>query len=228
MTVSVNGQAPEAPVRRASKRDPDGTRRRILEAATDDFSTRGLGGARISDIAERAGVNKRMLYHYYGDKDGLFLAVLEESYARLRERERALDLDHLPAATAMRRLVETTWDHYLKHPEFLRLLNSENMHRARHLKRSSRAREMHSPFVDMIAQILGRGVAEGIFRRGVDPVELYITIAGMGFFYLSNRFTLSVIFDRDLEHPDLLARWRGHMVEVILSFLSPEAGERRA
>ena len=222
MTPSVNSKDP-APERRPAKRDPDGTRRRILEAATDDFSTRGLGGARINEIAERAGVNKRMLYHYFGDKDGLFLAVLEDSYARLRQRERDLQLDHLPAATAMRRLIETTWDHYLKHPEFIRLLNSENMHRARHLRRSSRAREMHSPFVEMIGEILDRGAREGAFRRGIDPVELYVSIAGLGYFYLSNRFTLSVIFDRDLEQPDLLARWRTLMGEMVLAYLRPEA-----
>ena len=227
MTASVNGKVrAAAPARRPAKRDPDGTRRRILEAATDDFSARGLGGARINEIAERAGVNKRMLYHYFGDKDGLFLAVLEESYARLRRRERDLELDHLPAETAMRRLVETTWDYYLKHPEFIRLLNSENMHRARHLRRSSRARDMHSPFVEMIDQILRRGVQEGAFRDGIDPVELYISIAGLGYFYLSNRFTLSVIFDRDLEQPDLLGRWRTLIVDMVLAYLHP--GEARA
>ena len=225
MTASVNGKVgAAAPARRPVKRDPDGTRRRILEAATDDFSTRGLGGARINEIADRAGVNKRMLYHYFGDKDGLFLAVLEESYARLRSRERDLELDHLPAETAMRRLVETTWEYYLKHPEFIRLLNSENMHRARHLRRSSRAREMHSPFVEMIDQILKRGAQEDVFRDGIDPVELYIAIAGLGYFYLSNRFTLSVIFDRDLEQPDLLARWRALTVDMVLAYLRPRAG----
>ncbi len=223
MTASVNDKGPGAArARKPVRRDPDGTRRRILDAASADFAARGLGGARINEIAERAGVNKRMLYHYFGDKDGLFLAVLEESYARLRQRERDLQLDHLPPATAMRRLVETTWDHYLKHPEFIRFLNSENMHRARHLRQSSRAREMHSPFVEMIDQILDRGVEQGVFRKGIDPVELYISIAGIGYFYLSNRFTLSVIFDRDLEQPDLLARWRMLMVEMVLSYLRPE------
>ncbi|MDX5361780.1 MAG: TetR family transcriptional regulator [Alphaproteobacteria bacterium] len=203
------------------KRDPERTRRRIMEAATHEFSHRGLAGARIADIAARAGTNKRMLYHYFGDKEALFLAVLENAYASIRTRERALDLEHLPPAEAMRKLVETTWDHYIEHPEFISLLNSENLHGARHLKRSSQARAMHSPFAEMIAQILRKGEAEGVFRSGVDPVDLYISIASLGYFYLSNRHTLSFIFDRDLEAPEQLARRRAHMVEVVLGYLRP-------
>lgn len=202
-------------------RDPEGTRRRILEAATAEFAAHGLAGARVAAICVRAAVNKRMLYHYFGDKDQLFVAVLEETYEAIRARERALRLEHLPPVEAMRRLVETTWDHYVDHPEFIKLLNSENMHQARHIKMSARARAMHSPFVGMIAQILGRGEASGDFRGGVDVVELYISIAGLGYFYLSNHHTLGAIFERDLTATEAMARRRAHMVDVVLGFLRP-------
>ena len=224
MTVSVNLKEVRQPPPGGVKRDPDGTKQRILTAATNDFSARGFSGARIADIAAQANVNKRMLYHYFGDKDALFLAVLENAYSAIRARERDLDLEHLPPEEAMRRLVETTWDHYIEQPEFISLLNSENLHRARHLRHSKKAREIHSPFAEMISQILRRGESEGVFRSGVDPVELYISIAGLGYFYLSNRFTLSVIFDRDLESPEQLARRRAHMVEVVLGYLRPLRG----
>ncbi len=203
------------------KRDPERTRQRIMDAATHEFATKGLTGARIADIAARAGANKRMLYHYFGDKEALFLAVLENAYAGIRARERALDLEHLAPEAAMRRLIETTWDHYIERPEFLTLLGTENLHRARHLKRSKRIREMHSPFADMLRDILRRGESAGVFRAGVDPVELYVTIAGLGWFHLSNKHTLSVIFERDLEAPAALARRRAHMVEVVLGYLRP-------
>jgi TetR/AcrR family transcriptional regulator len=210
-----------ARLRVPQKRDPERTRARIMEAATHEFATKGLGGARIADIAARAGANKRMLYHYFGDKEALFLAVLENAYAAIRTRERVLELEHLPPEAAMRRLVETTWDHFIEHPEFLSLLGSENLHQARHIKRSTRIRELHSPLADMLRDILRRGEHAGTFRAGVDPVELYITIAGLGWFHLSNRHTLSVIFERDLEAPAALARRRAHMVEVVLGYLRP-------
>lgn len=217
----------EIPVKRneseagPQRRDPAATRGRILEAATQEFAAKGLSGARIADIAARANANKRMLYHYFGDKEGLFLAVLEGAYAAIRSRERALNLTDLRPDEALRRLVETTWDHYVEHPEFLTLLSSENLHRARHLKRSRQIRDLHSPFADMIRDILRKGEAEGLFRSGVDPVELYITIASLGWFHLSNRHTLSVIFERDLAAPAELARRRAHMVEVVLGYLRP-------
>jgi TetR/AcrR family transcriptional regulator len=210
-----------ARLRVPQKRDPERTRARIMEAATHEFAAKGLGGARIADIAARAGANKRMLYHYFGDKEALFLAVLENAYAAIRTRERVLELEHLPPEAAMRRLVETTWDHFIEHPEFLSLLGSENLHQARHIKRSTRIRELHSPLADMLRDILRRGEHAGTFRAGVDPVELYITIAGLGWFHLSNRHTLSVIFERDLEAPAALARRRAHMVEVVLGYLRP-------
>jgi len=151
-------------------RDPQRTRRRILEAATAEFARYGLGGARIDRIARRAGANKRMLYYYFGDKDSLFLAALEARYAHIREAERALRLEHLAPRAALERLVRFTWDYCLAHPEFITLLNSENLHKGRHLGRSKRVRAMHSPLVGMLREVLRRGARAGLFRRGIDPV----------------------------------------------------------
>jgi AcrR family transcriptional regulator len=202
-----------------ASRDPERTRQRILDAATADFSRYGLGGARVDRIAARAVANKRMLYYYFGNKDALFLAVLEDSYARIRRAARALHLTDVDPREALRRLVEFTWRYYLEHPEFLTLLNSENLHRGRHVRRSKNVVAMHSPFVAMIQQVLARGVRAKEFRRGVDPVQLYISIAGLGYFYLSNRHTLSTIFERDLMLPRHKGARLRHMVDLVLGYL---------
>ncbi len=202
-----------------TRRDPAKNQERILRAATAEFAKHGLGGARVDRIAERAGANKRMLYYYYGNKEALFLAVMEASYARIRNAERSLKLDETDPEEGIRRLVEFTWTYYLKNPEFLNLLNSENLHKARHIKRSKDIPALHSPFVATIEDLLGRGVAAGRFRRGVDAVQLYISIAGLGYFYLGNRHTLSTIFKRDLLAPRAQAERLKHMVELVLGYL---------
>ena len=199
------------------RRDPDRTRESILASATEEFSRYGFGGARVDRIAERAGANKRMLYYYFGSKDSLFLAALEASYANIRNAERSLALEHLAPKAALARLVEFTWTYYLEHPEFLALLNSETLHEGRHVRRSSRVREMHTPLVETLRTVLRRGELEGVFRPGVDPVQLYISIAGEGYFYLSNRHTLSRIFDRDLMTPRALGARARHMTEMIVN-----------
>ena len=204
-------------------RDPARTRSRILDAATAEFARYGLGGARVDRIAQRAGANKRMLYYYYGSKDRLFLAALEESYARIRAAERSLDLEHRDPREALRKLVEFTWDYYLRHPEFMTLLNSENLHKGRHLQRSRRVREMHSPLVETLRGILRRGEKARLFRPGIDPVQLYISIAGEGYFYLSNRYTLSRIFGRDLMNARALAARARHNADMILNAMRPVA-----
>lgn len=202
-----------------NNRDADRTRARILEAATGEFARYGLGGARVDRIAARAKANKRMLYYYFGDKEGLFLAALEDRYAHIRNAERSLRLEHLDPRDAVRRLVEFTWDYFLEHPEFMTLLNSENLHKGRHVRRSRRVPEMHSPLVALLRAVLRRGEAQGLFRKGVDPVQLYISIAGEGYFYLSNRYTLSRIFDRDLMAPRALAGRARHIADMILNAL---------
>ena len=201
------------------RRDPAKNQERILKAATAEFARHGLGGARVDRIAERAGANKRMLYYYYGNKEALFLAVMEASYSRIRNAERSLKLGEIDPVEGIRRLVEFTWAYYLKNPEFLTLLNSENLHQARHIKRSKDIPAMHSPFVATIEDLLKRGVKAGQFRRGVDAVQLYISIASLSYFYQSNRHTLSAVFARDLFAPKHRAERLKHMVELVLGYL---------
>jgi AcrR family transcriptional regulator len=200
-------------------RDPEQTRARILAAAKAEFARVGLGGARVDRIAALAGANKRMLYYYFGNKDELFRAVLEATYEHIRESEKALHLDTVDPAEAIRRLVAFTWDYYLRHPEFLSLLNSANLHRAEHLKQSTKVRRMHSPFVALIGDILERGRAAGRFRDGVDAVQLYISIAALAYFYLGNNYTLSAIFGRDLKARKARDERLAHMTELVLGYL---------
>ena len=176
-----------------------------------------LGGARVDRIAARAGANKRMLYYYYRDKDNLFLAALERCYAHIRAAERALDLERVEPREALRRLVRFTWTYFLEHPEFMTLLNSENLHKGRHVRRSRRVPELHSTLVETLRGVLRRGERSGVFRKGVDPVQLYISIAGEGYFYLSNRYTLSQIFKRDLMARRALEARARHITQTILN-----------
>jgi AcrR family transcriptional regulator len=208
-------------------RDPERTRHRILEAATEEFARYGLGGARVDRIAVRAGANKRMLYYYFRDKDNLFLSALERSYSQIRAAERALDLEHLEPRVALKRLVEFTWGYFLEHPEFLTLLNSENLHKGRHVRRSRSVPEMHTPLVETLRAVLRRGERSGAFRRGIDPVQLYISIAGEGYFYLSNRYTLSQIFGRDLMEKKALTERARHNAEMILNAVGRSTPPRR-
>ena len=202
------------------RRDPERTRARILEAARIEFAQRGLSGARVDQIAALAGSNKRMIYYYFDDKETLFLAALESAYAQIRRAEQSLKLTDLAPLEGMRRLVHFTWGYYLAHPEFITLLNSENLHGARHLKRSKEIRALHSPLVAMLDGLLARGQRAGVFRRGVDAVQLYISIAALGYFYLSNRHTLSTIFGRDLMRPRALRERLAHMTDLVLGYLA--------
>jgi len=200
-------------------RDADRSQSTILAAARDEFAEFGLGGARVDRIAERAGLNKRLIYYYFADKERLFQAVLEQAYRDIREQEAQLHLAELEPATAVRRLIEFTWDYYLAHPEFLTLLASANLHKARHLTDARKARELNSPLIDTLAAVLERGRREGLFRGGVDPVQLYVSIAGLSYFYLSNTHTLSTIFARDLLSPKARSERLSHMTDVILGYL---------
>ena len=211
--------APAAPDPAPRARDADRSQQAILDAATAEFAEFGLGGARVDRIAERAEVNKRLIYYYFNNKDDLFLAVLEQTYARIREAEQRLHLADLPPADAVRRLTEFTWNYYLEHPEFLTLLNSENLHRATHLERSERVREMNSPLIRTLGEVLERGRQDGSFRGGVDAVQLYISIAALAYFYLSNNHTLSAIFGRNLMAPKARAERLSHITDVILGYL---------
>ncbi len=209
----------EAKTTEPRARDADRSQQTILEAARDEFARHGLAGARVDRIAERADVNKRLIYYYFGSKDELFLAVLENAYLHIREAEQQLHLRELSPAQAIRRLTEFTWEYYIAHPEFLTLLNSENLHQGAHLANSGRVREMNSPLIETLAEILDRGRASGLFRGGIDALQLYVSIAGMAYFYLSNKHTLSAVFGRNLMTPKAQHERLSHMCDVVLGYV---------
>jgi AcrR family transcriptional regulator len=179
-------------------RDPNETQRRIMAAAKVEFAKNGLGGARVDVIAARAKANKRMMYHYFGNKEALFKLVLEEAYADFREAEAALDLDQEEPIVALRKLVTFNWTYFLANPEFITLVNSENLHKARHIKNSKRMQEINRPFVGRMGLLLQRGVKAGLFREELDAVQVTITIASVAYYYLTNRFTAAIVFERDM------------------------------
>ena len=210
---------PKAATVEARPRDAERSQKDILDAALAEFAEHGLGGARMDRIAERAAVNKRLIYYYFESKESLFLAVLERVYEGIRSEEQQLNLTQVEPTEAIRRLIAFTWNYYLEHPEFLTLLNSENLHRARHLKRSSKIPAMHSPLVQTLADVLERGHKCGLFRGGVDPVQLYISIAGLSYFYLGNNHTLSTIFNRELLGVKAQVERLSHMTDLVLGYL---------
>jgi AcrR family transcriptional regulator len=225
MTMLARSAVP-ASVRSKAKparptRDAVRTQSAILEAATQEFARHGLGGARVDRIAARAKTNKRMLYYYFGGKEDLFLAVLERAYEHIRSEEQQLHLTNLPPVAGVTELVVFTWNYFVAHPEFMTLLNSENLHRAQHLKKSRKIRAMHSPLIATLSEVLERGAREGVFRRGVDPVQLYVSIAALGYFYLSNNHTLSTIFGRDLLAARAKAVRLAHIKALVLGYLEP-------
>ena len=199
MPSEQKGQAlrQRVPARTASTRDPEGTKAAILcGVKLREFTEKGFGGARVDAIAKRAKINKRMLYHYFGGKDALYVEVLELSYAQIRAAESELDLGHRDPREAVRALVLFTWHYYLDHPEFLSILGTENLLRGKFVKRSERVVAMNSPLIAALQDVLERGRKAKLFRAGIDPLDVYLSIAALGFFYLSNRWTLSTVFRR--------------------------------
>lgn len=208
-------------------RNPDDTKRRILAAAKVEFAKKGLGGARVDDIAARAKANKRMMYHYFGNKDDLFSHVVEDAYAEFREREAALELDVLDPVAAIMALIAFIWKYFLDNPEFITLVNSENLHKARHIKKSQRMQEMSRSFVGRMQHLLERGTKAGVFRRGLDPVQVNISIAAVGYYYLTNRFTGSIVFERDMMAAEALAARLKFNTQTILRMVcTPQTLER--
>ncbi|KWA25312.1 TetR family transcriptional regulator [Burkholderia territorii] len=201
------------------KRDPEGTRRRILMAAAEEFASGGLFGARVDQIARRAETNERMLYYYFGSKEQLFTAVLEHAFSALTDAERVLDLDGVAPVEAVTRLAYFVWDYYRDHPELLRLINNENLHEARYLHKSTRIREMMSPIVAKLGNVLMRGQKAGLFRSDVDPLRFYVTLSGLGYYIVSNRFTLAATLGRDFSEADERAEMVRMNTEVLLAYL---------
>lgn len=213
MAEVKDAEATEKPIRR---RDSAGTRARILHVATREFANKGYEGARTDDIADRARINKRMIYHYFSSKEQLYLAVLEAAYERARSAEQKLELDQLPPLEALARFTEFTFDSFVRDRTFINLLATENRQRAKVLKKSAKVNTMNSPVIAAIGRILEKGEANGTIRAGLDARQLWITIIGICYFFFSNIYTLSVIFDADMEQPALIAERRSHVVEFVL------------
>jgi AcrR family transcriptional regulator len=193
---------------------------RVLQAAVAEFARYGFEGARGERIAERASCSERMLYYYFGSKEGLFREALESVYSELRDQERGLRLDELAPLEALESFCRFVWRYYAEHPEFLSLLNTENLYRARHLKKSSQLLELVSPVVGMLDELLQRGSRQRVFRAGLDPVGLYLAIASLGYFVLSNRHTLSTVLGRDIGEPAYLEQHWEQSVDLIKRYVS--------
>jgi AcrR family transcriptional regulator len=200
-------------------RDAEKTKAAILKAARDEFCSQGFNGARVDAIAERAQANKRLLYHHFGNKEALYSAVLLDAYQEIRGGERQLSLGQYDPVEAVDRMVRFTFRHYLANPWFPRLLAVENLQNARFIKQLKDIPALHSPLVEELSAIVARGSAAGIFRSDVDPVQLYISIAGLGYFYVSNMKTLSVIFGRDLSQLSMIQEREALAVQMVLDYL---------
>jgi TetR/AcrR family transcriptional regulator len=211
-----DGVSEAVPGKIVRKRDSAGTRARILNVATREFANRGYEGAKTDDIADRARINKRMIYHYFSSKELLYLAVLESAYERARSAEQRLDLDRLEPLEALTRFVEFTFDSFVRDRTFINLLATENRQRAKVLKKSAKVNTMNSPVIDAIARIIARGKANRTIRAGLDARQLWITIIGICYFFFSNIYTLSVIFDADMEAQASIAERRAHVVEFVV------------
>lgn len=196
--------------------DPEGTRLNIIEVASEEFALNGLSGARIDEIAAKTRASKRMIYYYFGDKEGLYLAVLENAYRKVREGEAKLDIDGLSPLDALRRLVEFTFDHHHKHEDFIRMVMIENIHHAEYLEKSQVIRQLNVTAIGTIETLYERGVKEGLFRRGLDPLELHWQISALCFFNVSNRATFSRLFGRDLSGAKAQSSLRRNAVDMVL------------
>ncbi len=218
------GSKPRKTTARAPKpeprtNDPERTMADILVVATREFSEKGLAGARIDDIAEAMRTSKRMIYYYFGSKEGLYVAVLEEAYRRIRAIETDLHLEDLAPEDALRRLVGFTVDYQLANPDFIRLVMTENIHRGEYLAQSKVIRKLNVPAIEGLRGVYERGVAAGQFRSGLDMVDLHMSISALSFFNVANKHTFSLIFQRDLESPAALIARRDSIIEMIVRFV---------
>ena len=198
---------------------PEANRARIIRAAIDEFAARGFKGASMDAIAARTQTTRALINYYFGSKEKVYLAVLEHVYGEIREAEGRLDLDHLAPAEAIRRIVEFTFTYYLEHEGFVRLVVAENQARGRHLKKSHMMRTLNRPIIDRLARVIERGQAAGVFRAGVDPVEVHKAVAALGMFNVTNQYTFGAIFQREMGAKGDLAARREMVTEVILSYL---------
>jgi AcrR family transcriptional regulator len=191
----------------------------ILTVATAEFADKGLSGARIDAIAEATRTSKRMLYYYFGSKEGLYIAVLEDAYRRIREIEATLHLEDLPPEDALRKLVAFTFDYQHEHEDFIRLVMNENMHRGEFLAQSKTIQELNTPAILAVQQVYERGVKARVFRKDIDPIDLHMSISSLCFFSVANRHTFALIFKRDMASPKALRERRDSIVETIVRFV---------
>ena len=196
--------------------DPEGNKRNIIDIATREFADKGYAGARVDAIAARTRTSKRMIYYYFGGKEGLYLAVLEAAYAGIRRAEATLDLERLAPEEALSTLVGFTFDYYEAHPEFVRLVMNENIMDGVHMAHSKAIGRLNVTVIDALKAIVARGQKERIFRRDIDPIELHMSISALGIFNVANRATFSTIFKRDMSSPKALATRREEIAEIIL------------
>ncbi|HEY0524130.1 MAG TPA: TetR/AcrR family transcriptional regulator [Stellaceae bacterium] len=205
------------------KHDPERTKQDILKVATEEFAEHGLSGARVDAIATRMRTTKRMIYYYFGSKEGLYEAVLEKSYADIRAVETELRLDSLEPEAAIRRLVEFTFDYDESHPDFIRLVTIENIHHAKHLAGSLKIRDVNVAVIETLSAILERGRRSGVFRADVDPIDVHMMISAFCFFRVSNKSTFGAIFDRDLSAPEHRERHKRMIGDAVVRLLKKEA-----
>ncbi|MGM1058265.1 TetR/AcrR family transcriptional regulator [Saccharothrix sp. Mg75] len=202
------------------QRDAERTRAEILRIATEEFADRGYAGARVDEIAARTSTTKRMIYYYFGSKQQLYVAVLEQAYATIRAVEQQVDVDHLDPVEALRALAELTFDHHESHPAFIRLVSIENIHRAEHLATSQVLSGLADPVLGVLTRILARGEAAGVFRPGVDPLDVHMLISSFCVFRTANRYTFDAIFRRDMLDPARREHYRRMLGDVLVDHLT--------
>jgi AcrR family transcriptional regulator len=200
-------------------RDAKRTKALILASAAAEFSQRGFSNAFVDSIAARTHVNKRMIYYYFGSKRDLYIVVLKNEYRKIREAEQNLDLDHLPPVEALRQYTESAFNYYRNNEQFVRLVNLENVMKGRHLDSSKSFKALNSPIIGILRRILKRGVSQRIFRSGINPIDLHLTISALGFFYISNRYTFGTIFSYDMTSARASERRKNVIVDIVLRYV---------
>ena len=199
--------------------DPELTRRNILAVATREFAEKGYSGARVDEIAAQTNTSKRMIYYYFEDKEGLFVAVLEDAYRRIRQIEATLDLVDLEPEAAIRALVGFTFDYQNSNEDFIRLVMVENIHQGIHLARSRAIQDLNVSVINTLREIYERGVFNDVFREGIDEIDLHMTISALCFFNVSNRATFSQIFKKDMTSQEMLAKRRETVIDTVIRYL---------
>lgn len=210
------------------KLDPEGTKREILREARIEFAEKGFSGARIDQIGARTKTAKRMIYYYFGNKEGLYIAALEQAYGEIRALERTLELDHLSPRAALCRLIDFTFDYEQSNVEFVRLISCENMNYARYMKDSKNIRNLNTNVIETISRILARGYADGTFRRKAPPQDVHFMISALCFYRISNQYTFSEVFGCDLTSPPTSVRHKTMIRDTILAYLEHCEGEPSA